>query len=167
MKNNRIIYLVGMPGSGKSYFGRKLAEVTGLDVLDMDKAIEEEEGRTITDIFSQEGEQYFRQLESNKLKELTLSHQGNGAIISTGGGTPCFHEGMRYMNTQGVTVFLETEMEVLLERLSAKTHRPLVQGDVEQKTKALLAARLPTYHQAHISIAHRDAEALMTQIEEL
>lgn len=159
------IYLIGMPGSGKSYFGEKLSANLNYDLIDLDKAIEEKEGLAISEIFSSKGEDYFRQLENDLLKE--ISNQSDQLIISTGGGTPCFHNGLAFMNTHGTTVFLEAEKEVLVDRLSRKSHRPLVQGDTEARVEELLKTRLPIYKKAHISIAHRDVDLLLEAIKNL
>lgn len=159
------IYLVGMPGSGKSYFGKKLQELFSYPLIDMDKVIEEREGMEITAIFSEKGEPYFREMEAKVLRELTDEYVE--AIISTGGGTPCFHEGMTYMNSHGTTIFLETDREVLIDRLGRKAHRPLVQGDVDGRVDALLRERLPVYQQAHITIAHRDPALMLEAIDAL
>lgn len=159
------IYLIGMPGSGKSYFGKKLSAELKIPLVDLDKVIEEGEEMTISEIFESKGEAYFRKLENNALKE--ISEVSDQQIISTGGGTPCFHDGLEYMNSHGVTVFLETERELLIDRLAKKSHRPLVQGDTEARVDQLLKMRLPIYQKAQISIAHRDLGLLLDEINNL
>ncbi|MFY0607251.1 MAG: shikimate kinase [Cyclobacteriaceae bacterium] len=162
MKELGKIYLVGMPGSGKSYLGKPLALKLNAPFIDMDDVIESREGRSISDIFSQSGEDYFRQVESNVLHD--LSEEYSNAIISTGGGAPCFHEGIDFMNDQGITVFLKTDKSILFERLARKSHRPLMQGDVVSKTEALLKKRLPIYEKAHLAISHRDVSLLIDSL---
>ncbi|MEQ8580334.1 MAG: shikimate kinase [Marinoscillum sp.] len=164
MKLGRI-YLVGMPGSGKSYFGKQLASTVEFPFVDLDHEIELQEGREISAIFSEEGEEYFRKIESKML--ISLSEKYPGAIISTGGGTPCFHKGMEYMKGHGITVFLEADRDLLIERIARKDHRPLMQGDVENRVNELLKARLPVYRSAHISIDHRDVDLLLGAIKAL
>lgn len=154
-----------MPGSGKSFFGKKLSEELDYQLIDLDKAIEEKEGRAISDIFASSGEAYFREVESLTLKE--VSERSEHQIISTGGGTPCFLDGLDYMNAHGITVFLETKRDLLIERLAKKNHRPLVQGDTEKRVDELLAKRLPIYKKAQISIAHREVDLLLNAIKSI
>lgn len=154
-----------MPGSGKSYFGRMLSESLKLDLVDLDSVIEEKEARSISDIFGADGEAYFRKVENRILKE--VSEQYENIIVSTGGGTPCFLDGLDYMNQNGVTVFLEADKELLVERLISKSHRPLVKGDTESRVKELLKTRLPIYQKAQISIEHREVDLLLDEIKSL
>ena len=154
-----------MPGSGKSFLGKPLAEAMNVPYLDMDPEIEAKEGKTISEIFSSLGENYFRKLEAAMLRALSANHQN--AVISTGGGAPCFHHGMDFINENGTSVFLVTDKEVLLDRLSRKSHRPLMQGDIGEKTDDLLKTRLPIYQQAHLAISHRDVSSLIESIQTL
>lgn len=154
-----------MPGSGKSYFGKKLAAATEMILIDLDKVIEEQEACTISEIFNNKGEDCFREIEAAMLRK--VSQECTQGIISTGGGTPCFHEGIDYMNKTGITVFLETEKSLLIERLDRKDHRPLMQGDTEKRVDQLLESRLSIYKKAHISIAHRDVDLLLNQINSI
>ncbi len=162
MKLEGRIYLIGMPGCGKSYFGRKLMEELGCEMIDLDHEIEEAEGRKISEIFSADGEDYFRKVESETLQK--VSKENPHVIISTGGGSPCFHNGIDFMKQNGVVVFLETPKETLIERLARKDHRPLVQGDVENRVNQLLEARMPIYKKAHLSISHREVSLFMQEV---
>jgi len=154
-----------MPGSGKSYFGRKLSEALNITLVDLDSAIEQKENRTISEIFAADGEAYFREVENSFLKEISVQHEE--IIVSTGGGTPCFLDGLDFMIQNGVTVFLEADKELLIERLISKSHRPLVQGDTEKRVEDLLKNRLPIYERAQISIAHREVDLLLDEIKSL
>ena len=154
-----------MPGCGKSYFGKKLSSELDCALVDLDKVIEEKEGMEISEIFSSKGEDYFRKVENEVLKETT--EECGFQIISTGGGTPCFHNGIDYMNQHGITVFLETDRELLIERIARKSHQPLMQGDTEARVDELLKARLPIYKKAQISIAHREVDLLLNDIKSL
>lgn len=153
-----------MPGSGKSYFGKQLAEHLSWPFFDLDHEIEIKEEKTIHSIFTSEGEDYFRRSEAETLRGLSRDHKT--MILSTGGGTPCFHEGINYMNENGITVFLETSLDVLIERLSNKTHRPLIQGEVEKNVTDLLAKRMKYYQQARITIDHHDPDLLISQLRD-
>lgn len=146
------IFLLGFMGSGKSYSGQKLASRFGLDFIDLDIYIEEKEGRSIREIFEKEGEDYFRKVEQDCLLEMINKEK---VVIATGGGTPCFFENMEWMNKNGITVFLETPVSLLIERLIAgMAHRPLLNGfskkDLSLFIEKKLEERNPFYYQTQI-----------------
>ncbi|MFC5271264.1 shikimate kinase [Adhaeribacter terreus] len=128
------IYLIGMPGAGKSTLGRALAAHLNRKFIDLDKVIEENSGQTIPGIFEEKGERYFRELEAEALK--TVSFSGEKLMIATGGGTPCFYENMAFMNTHGLTIYLKTSPEILADRLiqTDLAERPLLKN----KSKSLI-----------------------------
>jgi shikimate kinase len=139
-------------GSGKSTAGKKLASLLGWSFIDLDDRIEEYAGKKIPEIFSQDGEDYFRNIESEILK--SLKSQIN-TIISTGGGTPCYGENMDHMIKNGLTIYLKLTPEELKNRLSGSTgERPLIKeisskdllGFIEEK----LSSREKWYNQAEI-----------------
>jgi shikimate kinase len=139
-----------MPASGKSTLGQRLAQKQGWHFVDLDHAIATHYGASIGQIFAQEGEQEFRKLEAQTLRNLRF---GDNTVLSVGGGTPCFHQNIAYLNTLGYTVFVDTPLPVIVERtLAAPDERPLYQGlsvdAVTQKVDALYQARLPYYLQA-------------------
>lgn len=154
-----------MPGSGKSFFGNRLATELGLPFLDMDHEIEMLEGKTISEIFENQGEEYFRKVEASVLRD--LSSKNDNCIISTGGGAPCFHQGMEYMNAEGVTIYLKTEKSILIDRLERKSHRPLMQGDIVKKTEELLETRSPIYEKAHFAIDHREVSLVVESLSKI
>lgn len=118
------VYIIGFMGSGKTTVGRRLANLMEWSFTDLDKEIEEKEKRSINDIFSSSGEEYFRNAETSALKE--LSGREN-FVISTGGGTPCFGDNMKFMNETGITVYLKLTPSQLASRLEGGTaQRPLV-----------------------------------------
>jgi shikimate kinase len=124
MHNSQIVYLIGFMGSGKSTTGRKLAAHLDWHFADLDRSIENHTGRTISEIFSQEGEIYFRNVESEVLR--SLNSQTN-TVISTGGGTPCFGDNMDFMLGTGLTVYLKLTPFQLKSRLTdSKGERPLI-----------------------------------------
>lgn len=146
------LYLLGFMGSGKSFSGKRLAEKFGMSFIDLDNFIEEKQGRTIREIFEKEGEDYFRKIEKMCLLEMG---QKEMTIISTGGGTPCFFDNMKWMNENGVTVFLETSVEVLSNRLFDEMQkRPLLKGLSKEELKHFIEKKLeernPFYHQTQI-----------------
>lgn len=148
-----VIFLLGFMGSGKSTIGRALAKLSGTSFIDLDHHIEEQEGRSITEIFTNSGEAVFRQLETNYLKKLI--GQDDNCIVSLGGGTPCFNENMKLINSSGTSVYLKTGVDELFSRLvGQKDHRPLLAGksDDELRTfiKQKIAEREPFYNRSNI-----------------
>lgn len=120
------IFLLGFMGSGKSYWGRQLATALALPLVDLDEKIEKDTGLTISEIFAREGEAHFRTLERNSLKEALKK---DWYVLSCGGGLPCFFDNMELMNRHGLTIWLDTPIEVMVERLERnKTKRPLLTG---------------------------------------
>ena len=109
-----LVYLLGFMGSGKTTLGKKLSKRLGTTYIDLDTAIEDIEGRSVSKIFSDEGEDYFRRIESEVLRS---SSKIPNLIISCGGGTPCFEGNMDYMNKTGQTVYIEMTAAALLSRL--------------------------------------------------
>ncbi|MCC5930293.1 MAG: shikimate kinase [Cyclobacteriaceae bacterium] len=150
------IYLTGLPGCGKSYLGRNLSKKLHLQFFDLDDVIVESEKISINEIFAQKGEKYFRELESRLLKELSNSH--SSFIMATGGGAPCFHDNMAYMNTKGITIFLDVSPPEIVKRLSEKglSKRPLLKDvgpeNLVKELEIKLQRRLPYYSQAKIHV---------------
>lgn len=135
------IFLVGLPGAGKSTVGKYLANELGYAFLDLDEIIEKRKGKTITNIFTEEGETAFREIERDELRQLTQTQ----IVVATGGGAPCFHQNMEWMNENGFALFLNPPIDVILRRISAETHRPLMQGDPTKKLTELMEARRKFY----------------------
>lgn len=139
------IFLVGLPGSGKSTVGRQLARRLGLAFVDTDHHIEHQLGCSVREYFEREGEQAFRDLEQATLAELVLRP---GIVLSTGGGS-VLREANRYaLRTHGWVVYLKSSPEELFRRLRHDKSRPLLQvGDPLAKLKELYRARDPLYRQ--------------------
>ena len=119
MKN---IVLIGMPACGKSTIGYWLSKKIGYPLLDTDKYLEEKENRIISDIFSNEGEEYFRNLETKYLNELS---EKEGLIISTGGGAVKKKENIDILKKNGIIIFLNREINDISKE--NHKHRPLLQ----------------------------------------
>ncbi|MEY3432523.1 MAG: hypothetical protein RL131_459 [Bacteroidota bacterium] len=152
-------------GSGKSHMAKKLAVIAHIEVMDLDQIIENEEGMSIREIFSQKGEEAFRQIESNALRQLVnrLSSLADNRVyvISCGGGTPCFHGNMEWMNEHGVTAWLNPSNEILVERLQKeKEHRPLIAALDDKGLTKFIAEKLnerePFYSKAKIVLQESD-----------
>jgi len=144
-------FLVGYMACGKTRRGKAMAEELGIRFIDLDAYLSHREHRTIPEIFAESGEQGFRKLETRYLHEVCELYEN--FVLSTGGGTPCFNGNMTYMNQQGQTIFLNTDLEVILERLSRGKHkRPVVShlsdGEIREFVSRHLQERLPYYQQA-------------------
>ncbi len=118
------IYLTGFMGCGKTTFGKKLSEKLGYEFMDLDKVLQFVENKTVTQIFNEMGEEYFRKLEADVLHS-TILHKN--LVISCGGGTPCYFDNMEWMNERGLTVYIKMQAENLYGRLKEKKEkRPLI-----------------------------------------
>lgn len=149
-----LIFLVGFSGSGKSFWGKRWAATFNFDHVDIDDLIEEEEGKAVTAIFEEQGEESFRRLE-NKALEKVLDRQN--LIVSCGGGLPCFNGNMERMNTAGITVYLEADGDFLYDRLMHELDkRPLLKVIPPAETKNYirdkLAERKVFYEKAEITL---------------
>lgn len=145
-------------GSGKSHWGKIWAAEYKLGFVDLDEAIETEEGKSVVDIFESKGEEYFRDLEAKKLREMGSL---KNTIVACGGGTPCFKDNMQWMNENGITIYISASPDEILRRLAkGQEQRPLIKKlnpaellfFIEQKLKE----REPFYKQANIILASAD-----------
>lgn len=137
------IYLTGMMGSGKSITGKKLALKLSYGFIDLDERIEQKAGKSINQIFSDKGENFFRNLESQMLKEAARTEM---QVVATGGGTVLRHANVGLMKVTGKIIFLETSPEVIWQRVRGKKDRPLLQGGKPQeKLLEIYAYRQPLY----------------------
>lgn len=142
-------------GSGKSYWGRKLSEKLNLPFFDLDEQVESHEEKSVSEIFSTLGEEYFRLQEKNTLNLLTESH--DSFIIATGGGTPCYFNNIEYMNNSGTTVWINTSPDELFKRLiKEKENRPLIRELSDEQLHSFIfkkyADRRIYYEQADMII---------------
>ena len=160
MKN---IILVGFMGTGKTTVGQLLAEQTGMPLVDMDAAIEQRAGKPITEIFAQDGEPHFRELERDIARELAVQE---GQIVSTGGGIVLNLDNITDYEKNGLVVCLLASPETVLDRVKHDTTRPLLAGDKQEKIIQLLETRKPLYE----AITHKidtddlEPEAIVSQI---
>jgi shikimate kinase len=150
MGSSTKIFLIGMPGSGKTTISELLAEKKGLPFFDLDLIIEIMNGKPIAEIFEEKGEDEFRIIESKALLALLASPEPY--VMATGGGTPCFFDHMEKLNMSGKTVFLDTPVDTLVARVEVEDKRPLLMDDHQNKIEALLNARSEFYKQSQYII---------------
>jgi shikimate kinase len=160
------VFLIGLPGSGKTTIGAALAARLSMEFVDLDKEIETQEGRTIPEIFSVKGEDYFRRVESELLQKWARLERS--FVMSTGGGAPCFHDGISVINSHGVSVFLDEQIEVIVARLENNQQRPLLQSanaeDMRGKLTRLREERLRFYEQAVITVTSPTVSKVMEKL---
>ncbi|MDA7972635.1 MAG: shikimate kinase [Gammaproteobacteria bacterium] len=162
------IYLIGLMAAGKSTVGRNLARLLRREFIDIDAAIEEKTGVTVSHIFEIEGEPGFRKREAKLLAEVAGANadaNGGGAVVATGGGIVLREDNRELMRASGAVVYLRAARELLLERLkrARADARPLLQDDPEGVITRLLAERGPIYAAAaDITVDVRAATPLGT-----
>jgi shikimate kinase len=160
------IFLIGMPGSGKTTLGKVLASHLMIDFIDLDSEIEGTEQKMIAEIFRENGEEYFRLLESRLLREWAAG--SHSFVMATGGGAPCFHNGMDVINQSGVSIFLDFSVSVLIERVKNNQERPLLLAPNEEELRAKLermrADRLHCYRKATIVLENPTVDALIQSL---
>ena len=154
---DRPIVLVGMMGVGKSSVGRKLAATLGCSFVDADEEIEAAAGMTIPEVFEAHGEGYFRDGERRVIARLIKDgagrDQGGHGVIATGGGAFCNAETRALILDQAIAVWLDSDIDTLVERTSRKDNRPLLrQGDPREILTRLREQRRPAYSQAPIHV---------------
>ncbi len=148
------IFLVGFMGSGKSTLGKLLAKEIRYDFVDLDEIIESAEHRTISDIFSFQGEQNFRLIEQKALHSLA---DKENMVLACGGGAPCFFDNAEWMKSHGTMIFLYCDVEELVARLKTEQeHRPLIRDLDEQGLTYFITKkldeRMPYYQKADITL---------------
>jgi shikimate kinase len=163
------IFLIGFMGSGKTSNGKLLSKQLNFDFLDTDRHIEEEENRSIQEIFDTNGEAYFRGLERQLLEKICFIEKPT--VISTGGGMPIYLENIHLMLEHGWVVFLNISLGKLYYRLKNDKKRPLLQSE-EQLYELIsnkLKERMPIYSQADIVVdaGMRKTEILEQLLEKL
>lgn len=139
--------------SGKTTLGKKLAKALNYQFVDLDKLIEKDQGMEISSIFAQQGEAYFREVESRILKEASAQ---KGIVLASGGGTPCFFDNMEVIKAMGVSIFLDVPAEDLARRIEnhGKDDRPILSGatSLVDTLQNRITDRLPYYSQADFTL---------------
>ncbi len=160
------IYLIGFMTAGKTTLGRAYAEKLGWTFVDIDEALIEREGKSIAEIFAEDGEEHFRLVERETL-EATATQYREKVVFATGGGLPCFYDNIERIKQLGKSVYLQLPPEELLRRIRKdRADRPLVRDktpeELEDFVRNLLAHRQQFYQQAHhiLSQEQQTIEAL-------
>lgn len=160
------IVLVGYMGCGKTTVGKRLGLLTGLPFIDSDDEIEALEQRTITSIFADEGEAYFRNLETQYLVSLNKSKKD--FILSTGGGMPVREENRKLLKELGRVVYLKADADTIYAHVKSDTKRPLLQCDNPLlKIQTMLKEREPAYMETAdvvIDTAGKDIEEVLSMV---
>lgn len=162
------IYLVGYMYSGKTTFGRQLAERLGYHFADLDTMFENKVRTSIPVFFAHYGEQAFRIIEQKVLHSTT---ELDNHVIATGGGTPCFFDNMEWMNAHGLSLYLDTPIPTLLQRAAtSRKVRPILANKSESEratfVREQLEHRLPFYTQASLTYStDTPIEHLLAMIE--
>ena len=142
-------------GSGKTHWGKQLSEKLRLPFFDLDEQITTHEGKSIPEIFADNGEEYFRLLEKDILHILTESHEN--FVMACGGGTPCYYNNIDYMNHSGTTIWINTSIDVLFQRLiKEKQQRPLIKNLSKEQVRGFIIKKFSDrkiyYEQADLII---------------
>ena len=157
------IFIVGMPGSGKSTMAKYLSSETSFKYLDLDEEIELKSKKSVSKIFEIDGEESFRVLEKETLDEIIQKEEK--FILATGGGTPSYDDNMEKMNENGITIFLNTSPEILIERISRKNKRPLFNSpNVREKVSKIFDERIKFYKRSKHTIINNNREKALSII---
>jgi len=163
------IFFIGFMGSGKTHWGKQLSVKLHLPFFDLDEQITSHEEKPIPEIFSDNGEEYFRLLEKDILHIITESHEN--FVMACGGGTPCYYNNIDYMNQSGTTIWINTSIDVLFQRLiKEKQQRPLIKNLSNDQVRGFIIKKFSDrkiyYEQADI-ILDEDPVRLQNLVERI
>jgi shikimate kinase len=163
------IFLIGFMGCGKTYWGQQLSKKLALPFFDLDQQIEEKEEKSISAIFSEAGEEYFRLLEKEVLYLLTESH--DSFVMATGGGAPCFYNNIGYMKKSGTVIWLNCSVDCIYSRLiGEQDKRPLIKELTKEGLRSYIIKKYSDrkifYEQAHATINedHPKLDSIVSKI---
>ncbi len=153
--NDRSIVLIGLMGCGKSSIGRRLATRLKLPFVDADSEIEQAAGKSIPEIFEEDGEEVFRDGERRVIARLLDKHC---QVLATGGGAFMNADIRQNIHKRGISIWLRADLDLLMERVLRRGHRPLLQtADPRVVMQKLMKERYPVYEQANIIVDSRQA----------
>jgi shikimate kinase len=146
------IFLIGFMGSGKTYWGNKWSQKSGVPFFDLDEIVEQEQEKMIAEIFAEKGEDHFRNLETEALRSFSVKEN---AIVATGGGTPCYNDNITWMNENGTSIYLQSSPENILQRVTPETEkRPLIKDLSKDELLFYITEKIKEresfYHEAKI-----------------
>ena len=149
------IFLIGFMGSGKTHWGRLLSQKLGIPFFDLDEQVTEHAGKSIVEIFAEDGEEHFRMHEKDVLHIITESH--DAFVMSCGGGSPCYFNNIEYMNQSGVSVWINTPLNTIFSRLKGeKEKRPLIKSLSDDQLKSFISKKFADrkiyYEQADVMV---------------
>jgi shikimate kinase len=131
------VFLIGFMGSGKTHWSRLLSQKLDIPFFDLDEQVVNHEGKSIVEIFASSGEEQFRLKEKDVLHIITESH--DSFVMACGGGTPCYFNNVEYMNQSGTTVWINTPLDVLFQRLlQEKEKRPLIKSLSDDQLRSFI-----------------------------
>jgi len=150
LKINKSIVLIGIMGAGKTSIGKRLAKKLQTPFVDIDNQIEGKEGRSVSRIFEEDGEDKFRALEKEQIEVVI---RGGTHVIATGGGAFINEDIRRIIKENTISIWLNAPLDILVERVSRKKTRPLLEkGDKREIMQNLMRERCPIYEQADIMV---------------
>ena len=147
-------------GSGKTHWGKQVAHRLQMPFFDLDEEVVKAENKSVTDIFADSGEEYFRLKEKETMEQLVEDNES--LVLSCGGGTPCFFNNIDYMKKVGIVVWLNTQVDVILQRLlKEKAKRPLIKDIDDEGLRTYIIRKLNErrmyYEQADVTLDKEDA----------
>lgn len=157
------IFLIGLPGCGKTTLGKKLADLLGQPFVDLDVEIVKGENQSVENIFSEKGESQFRILEKDYLMD--WCQRSHDFVMATGGGTPCYFDNMNLINKSGVSVFLDVEAHEIADRMlkTELAKRPLLAGQdastIVTRVESMRAQRIDFYNRAQLKVEGEEITA--------
>ena len=164
-----MIFIIGFMGVGKSTIGKKLALQKDVNFIDVDKEIELSEETSIVEIFKEKGEKYFREIESIIIRRI----QPN-SIVACGGGLPCYNDNIKYINENGISIYLYADENNILKRINEDiTNRPLINNikkkDLKSYIRTKFRERSEIYKKANFTINtnNKSESEILTQIHSL
>ena len=165
MMRSRNIFLIGMPGVGKSTIGKQLANQMKMDFYDTDAIIEDRCGAEISWIFEIEGETGFREREKKVIHELT---EKQGIVLATGGGVVLTPENRTRLSARGIVVYLKASLDLHVERTARDTKRPLLQvEDKEKELERMQRDRDPLYTEAADIVVDTNSSSIRAVVGEI
>ena len=151
---SKSLFICGLMGAGKSYFGKRIADTMGFTFVDLDDHIEENEKTSISEIFTQKGEAFFRVLELSGIT--SFLEKKEPYIIALGGGAVCFNDIDKMLQENSNLVYLKSDPEKIYNRIQHENHRPLLNGKSKSEVLAtlteLLEKRSENYNKAHLIV---------------